>query len=114
MIKILGIITKEKVEKVKTNKYIDSLSNDLFKENIEHLIVEDSECGIGIKMLEDLPSIMIHNDKDEQWEYYARYMENENDDEPTLMETYVLKDSNKNVSIMEFINILLKCINNEE
>lgn len=106
-IKILGVITEDKVEKVKVNKHIDELSNRLYDSNIAHLIIEDDEDGIGIMLTKCVPSVLIHNDKDEQWEYSERYME-EGADDSTLIRTYIVEDNNKNIDILNILKLILK------
>lgn len=112
-IKILGVITNETTNKIKTNKYIDELSTRLFNENISHLIVEDSVDGKGIMLIEDAPSLFIHNDKEGQWEYLAKYM-NDDNSEPILLETMILEDNNKEADIVNFIKVILYCMKEDE
>ena len=102
-LKILGVITDEKIDKVKVlDKYVNDLSNILFDANIQHLIIEDSIYGIGIMLIEDAPSLLIHNESDKQWVYLSKYMNDKN--KPILEQTYVIKESN----ILEFLKIVLK------
>ena len=107
-IKIIGVMQNGRVDKIKTNKYVDKLSNDLSDNNVEHLIVEDSIDGVGIMLIKDAPSLLIHNDKKQRWEYLSKYMEEEKE-EPTLAETYVVEDCNKNIDIVDFIKTIIKC-----
>lgn len=106
-IKILGIITEDKVEKVKVNKHIDELSNRLYDSNIPHLIIEDDKDGIGIMLTKCVPSVLIYNDKEEQWEYSERYME-DGAENSTLFKTYIVEDNNKNVDILNLLKTILK------
>lgn len=106
-IKILGVITEDKVEKVKVNKHIDELSNRLYDSNIPHLIIEDDKDGIGIMLTKCVPSVLIHNDKEEQWEYSERYME-DGAENSTLFKTYIVEDNNKNVDILNLLKTILK------
>lgn len=106
-LKILGVITDEKIDKIKVNKYINDLSNKLFDANIQHLIIEDSVDGIGIMLIDDAPSLLVHNDVESQWEYLAKYID-DNEEEPILNQTYVIEDNNKETDILEFIKIVLK------
>ena len=106
-IKILGVITEDKVEKVKVSKHIDELSNRLYDSNIPHLIIEDDKDGIGIMLTKCVPSVLIHNDKEEQWEYSERYME-DGAENSTLFKTYIVEDNNKNVDILNLLKTILK------
>ena len=107
-LKILGVITNEKVDKVKVaDKYINDLSNRLFDANIQHLIIDDSEDGIGIMLIEDAPSLLIHNASDKQWVYLVKYLDKDKD-ESILEQTYVIDENNKETDILEFLKIVLK------
>ena len=106
-IKILGIITEEKVEKVKVDKHIDELSDRLYDSNISHLIVEDDEDEIGIMLTKCVPSVLIYNDKEEQWEYSERYME-EGAEKSTLFKKYIVDGKNKNIDILNLLKTILK------
>lgn len=108
-LKILGVITEEKTERIEvSNKHIKIISNRLEKEKIPHLIIDDSTNGIGVILLDDVPSLLIHNDKKKQWEYMFKCMSEEEEVEPTIMETFVIHDNNKNVDILDFLKTLLK------
>lgn len=107
-LKILGVITNEKIDKVKIlDKHINDLSNRLFDADIQHLIIEDSTDGIGIMLIEDAPSLLIHNELEGQWEYLAKYID-ENEEEPILIQTYVMDENNKEADVLKFLKIVLK------
>lgn len=106
-IQILGVITKEKVDKVKVNKHLDELSNKLFEKNIEHLIIDDSKNGVGIMIIQNAPNFIRHNDKKKQWEYLERYIP-EGKENAITAQTFIIEDGNKKVNILDFINIILK------
>ena len=111
-LKILGVITKEKNERIEiNNKHIEIISTRLLEENIYHLIIEDSNNGIGVILLDDVPSLLIHNDKKRQYEYLIREMEDGKED-VTVLQTCVIKDSNKEVDVLDFLKVILK-INKE-
>lgn len=105
-IKILGVITEEKVEKIKVNKYIDDLSNKLYNSNIPHLIVEEDGDKIGIMLYDCMPSILTHNEENKEWEFLERSLEDGKEDS-TLIRTYTIKDNNKEIEILDFVNIML-------
>jgi hypothetical protein len=112
-LEILGVITEEKTERIDvSNKHIKSISNRLEKEKIPHLIIDDSTNGIGVILLDDVPSLLIHNDKKRQWEYLIREMEDEKED-IIVLQTCIIKDNNKDVDILDFLKVILK-INKEE
>lgn len=106
-IKILGIITEDKVEKVKVDKHIDELSNRLYASNIPHLIIEDDKDEICIMPTQCAPSVLIYNEKKKQWEYLERYME-DGQENSTLSNVYIVEDSNKNVDILNVIHSFIK------
>lgn len=106
-LKILGVITPDKVYRIKVDKYIDELSNKLSDENISHLIIDDSVNGIGIMLEQDVPNFLIHNDDKNQWEYLERYMIDDEDD-AMINQTFVVEDSNKNIDILGFLKMVLK------
>ena len=112
LIKILGIITEDKVEKVKVEKHIDELSNRLYESNIPHLIIEDDSDGICIMPTQCAPSILKYNTIDKQWEYIERYME-DGAENSTILTNYVVKDSNKKFNILDFVKMVLKLYNGE-
>lgn len=102
-LKILGVITDKKIDKIKVNKYINDLSNKLFDSNIQHLIIEDSVDGVGIMLMDDAPSLLIHNDKENKWKYLSKYVDDSKEN-PTLIQTYIIDDND----ILEFLKIVLK------
>ena len=106
-IKILGVITEEKVEKVKVNKHIDELSNQLYASNIPHLIIEDDKDGVCIMPTQCAPSVLIYNEDKKQWEYLERYMEDGQEDS-TLSTVYIVEDSNKKMDILELVKMIIK------
>ena len=106
-IKILGVITEEKVEKFKVNKHIDELSNKLYASNIPHLIIEDDKDGVCIMPTQCAPSVLIYNDDKKQWEYLERYMEDGQEDS-TLSTVYIVEDSNKKMDILELVKMIIK------
>lgn len=111
-LKILGVITEEKTERIEVNnKHIKTISNRLEKENIPHLIIDDSTNGIGIILMGDVPSLLIHNDKKKQYEYLIREIEDEKED-IIVLQTCIIKDNNKDVDILDFLKVILK-INKE-
>lgn len=102
-LKILGVITDEKIDKIKVDKHINDLSNKLFDSNIQHLIIEDSINGIGIMLMDDAPSLLIYNEEDSKWQYLSKYVD-ETKEEPTLIQTYVIDSDD----ILNFINLVLR------
>ena len=106
-IKILGVITEEKVEKVKVKKYIDELSNRLYASNIPHLIIEDDNDGVCIMPTQCAPSVLLYNGEKKQWEYLERYME-EGKENSTLSTVYIVEDSNKKTDILELVKMMIK------
>ena len=106
-IKILGIITEDKVEKVKVDKHIDELSNRLYNSNIPHLIIEDDKDGICIMPTQCAPSVLIYNEKERQWKYLERYME-DGQENSTLSNIYVVEDSNKKMNILDLVKMIIK------
>lgn len=106
-IRILGVITEDKVEKVKVNNHIDELSNRLYASNIPLLIIEDDNDGVCIMPTQCAPSVLIYNDKEKQWEYLERYME-EGKENSTLSTIYIVEDSNKKMDILELVKMMIK------
>lgn len=106
-LKILGVITEDKVEKVKVDKHIDELSNRLYNSNIPHLIIEDDKDGICIMPTQCAPSVLIYNEKEKQWKYLERYME-DGQENSTLSNIYVVEDSNKKMNILDLVKMIIK------
>lgn len=106
-LKILGVITEDKVEKVKVNKHIDELSNRLYNSNIPHLIIEDDIDGVCIMPTQCAPSVLIYNEKERQWKYLERYME-DGQENSTLSNVYVIEDSNKKMDILDLVKMIIK------
>lgn len=106
-IKILGVITEDKVEKVKVNKHVDELSNKLYASNIPHLIIEDDKDGVCIMPTQCAPSVLVYNDEKKQWKYLEKYME-EGNENSTLSTVYVVEDSNKKINILDLVKMIIK------
>ena len=106
-IKILGVITEDKVEKVKVNKHVDELSNRLYNSNIPHLIIEDDKDGVCIMPTQCAPSVLVYNDKKKQWKYLEKYME-EGNENSTLSTVYIVEDSNKKINILDLVKMIIK------
>ena len=106
-LKILGVITEDKVEKVKVDKHIDELSNRLYNSNIPHLIIEDDKDGVCIMPTQCAPSVLIYNEKEKQWKYLERYME-DGQENSTLSNIYVVEDSNKKMNILDLVKMIIK------
>ena len=106
-LKILGVITEDKVEKVKVDKHIDELSNRLYDSNISHLIVEDDKDGVCIMPTQCAPSVLIYDGENKQWKYLERYME-DGKENSTLSNVYVVEDSNKKIHILDLVKMIIK------
>lgn len=106
-IKILGIITEDKVEKVKVNNHIDELSNRLYASNIPHLIIENEHGDIYIMPSQCAPSVLIYNVEKKRWEFLERYME-EGKENSTLLNKYIVEDANKKIDILELVKMIIK------
>jgi hypothetical protein len=106
-IKILGVITEDKVEKVKVNKHIDELSNRLYDSSIPHLIIEDDKDGVCIMPTQCAPSVLVYDDENKQWKYLERYME-EGSENSTLSTVYIVEASNKKTDILELVKMMIK------
>lgn len=106
-LKILGVITEYNVRKVKVEKHIDELSNRLYNSNIPHLIIENDEGEVCIMPTQCAPSILIYNEKEKQWKYLERYME-DGQENSTLSNIYVVEDSNKKMDILDLVRMIIK------
>ena len=106
-IKILGVITEDKVETVKVDKHIDELSNRLYDSNISHLIVGDDKDGVCIMPTQCAPSVLIYDDEKKQWKYLERYME-DGQENSTLSNIYIIEDSNKKIDILDLVKMIIK------
>lgn len=109
-LEILGIYKNNKIERSNIdNKHILNLSNQLFCKEIEHIIINDTDNKICIMILKDMPSLLMYNESDNQWEYLARYTEND-DSEPIIADIFIIKNDNNLHEILNFIDTILKSL----
>lgn len=88
------------------NGNIHTLSKELQDNKIEHIIVDDFMYGISIILKQDMPSLIIYNEEEQQWEYIARYFDEA--DNVKILQIYVVKDINQNIDILDFIKVVIK------
>lgn len=88
------------------NGNIHALSKELQDNKIEHIIVDDFMYGISIILKQDMPSLIIYNEEEQQWEYIARYFDEA--DNVKILQIYVVKDINQNIDILDFIKVVIK------